>query len=120
MNDDTPGAPGVLGVPGAPESGEQGADLAAIRDLVLRAHPDTVPELIAGESITALLASVEPARDAYRRVLDAAQSAAGAPAPVAPTVPTVPAGSAPALVIDPDRLPPAEKIRRGLAGRTTP
>ncbi len=103
MNDDTP------------ESG--GDDLTAVRNLVLRAHPDTVPELIAGESIAALLASVEPAQEAYRRVLDTAQTAAGEPAPVAPTVPAVPAGSSPALVVDPDRLPPTEKIRRGLAAR---
>lgn len=105
MNDDTFGTP------------EPGDDLAAVRDLVLRAHPDTVPELISGDSISSLLASVEPAREAYRRVLDAVQVS---PAVPAVAVPAVPAGSAPALVVDPDRLPPTEKIRRGLAGRATP
>ena len=100
-----------------PNSG--GDDLTAVRELVLRAHPDTVSELIAGDSISALLASVEPAREAYRRVLGTAQTAAGAPAPAIPPVPTVPAGAAPALAVDPDRLPSTEKIRRGLAARTT-
>ena len=103
-----------------PNSG--GDDLTAVRELVLRAHPDTVSELIAGDSISALLASVEPAREAYRRVLGTAQTAAGAPAPAippVPTVPSVPAGAAPALAVDPDRLPSTEKIRRGLAARTT-
>ena len=65
MNDDT------LGVP------ESVDDLTAVRDVVLRAHPDTVPELIAGESISALLASVEPAREAYRRVLDTSRQPPG-------------------------------------------
>ena len=40
-------------------------DLDAVRDLVLRAHPDVVPELVAGDSVAALLASVEPVRSAY-------------------------------------------------------
>jgi hypothetical protein len=111
MNDDTPGVPGV------PESGEQGADLAAVRNLVLRAHPDTIPELIVGESVSALLASVDPAREAYRRALDSTQAAAGDQTRAAAFVPAVPAGAAPALVVDPDRLPPTEKIRRGLAAR---
>ena len=41
------------------------ADLGKVRELVLRAHPDVVPDLVAGSSVDELLASVEPARSAY-------------------------------------------------------
>lgn len=84
-----------------------GDDLDAIRDLVLRAHPDVVPELIGGDTVEALLASVEPARVAWQRLADRI----GAPV----TVPPVPAGGEPPVAIDPDRLSTGEKIRRGLA-----
>lgn len=83
-------------------------ELAAVRELVLRAHPDVVPELVAGSSVGELVASVEAAREAYRRVADAV----GAPAP-----PRVPAGDAPRVAVDAELLPAAEKIRRGLASR---
>ena len=93
-------------------------DLAAVRELALRAHPDVVPELVGGATVADLLASVEPARAAYRRIAEALPTVATpAPAPPRP-VPPVPAGDAPRLTLDPDHLPPAEKIRRGLAERT--
>jgi hypothetical protein len=96
-------------VPAEPETEAPAApDLVAIRQLVLRAHPEVVPELIAGESVEALLASVEPAEEAYRRL---AERLGRAPA----TAPSVPAGGERPLPIDPDRLPASEKIRRGLA-----
>jgi hypothetical protein len=91
-------------------------DLAAVREVVLRAHPDAVPELIAGDSITELLASVEPARAAYARVV-AAASPETPTSYVKPVAPVVPAGDAPVFAVDPDQLPPVEKIRRGLAGQ---
>ena len=87
-------------------------DLAAVRELVLRAYPETVPELVGGESVAAILGSVEPAAAAYRRIAEGV--AANAPAAVAPVVP---AGSAPAVALDPERLPSVEKIRRGLVAR---
>ena len=43
-------------------------DLGAVRELVLRAHSDVVPELVQGDSIQAILASVEPAQSAYTRI----------------------------------------------------
>lgn len=89
-----------------------GGDLAAVRELVLRAYPETVPELVGGESVEAILGSIEPAAAAYRRIAEGV--AAHAPAPVAPVVP---AGSAPAVAFDPERLPSVEKIRRGLVAR---
>jgi len=93
---------------------DPGSDVTAVRQLVLLAHPDTVPELVAGETVSALLASIEPARAAYQRVMDSVPVPV---APVAPVLPVAPAGAAPPLVVDPDRLPPGEKIRRGLAAR---
>jgi hypothetical protein len=84
-----------------------GTNLDAVRELVLRAHPDVVPEMIAGDSVEALLASVEPARAAWRQVADRIET------PAAP--PSVPAGGQPAVAVDPERLSASEKIRRGLA-----
>ena len=82
-------------------------DLTAVRELVLRAHPDVVPELIGGDSIDAVLASVEPAQAAYRRLAEAIGQSSPAP--------SVPAGGQRPVPVDPDRLPASEKIRRGLA-----
>lgn len=84
---------------------DAGPDLDAIRALVLRAHPDVVPELIAGETVEALLASVAPAQAAWQRLAERFGAA----------TPPVPAGGARPVAVDPDRLPPGEKIRRGLA-----
>jgi hypothetical protein len=92
-----------------------GSELAAVREVVLRAHPDVVPELVHGATVAEVLASIEPARAAYARI--AAQIG---PAPTASPVlpaPAIPAGGAGPVPIDPDRLPAPEKIRRGLASR---
>ena len=88
-------------------------ELAAVRELALRAHPDAVPELVTGASVGELMASLEPARAAYRRIAETVGQ--GAPPPV--VAPAVPAGDAPRLAVDVEALPAAEKIRRGLAGQ---
>ena len=93
-----------------PETRE--TELAAIRELVLRAHPDVVPELIAGDSIEALLASVGPAEAAYQRIAERFPQPAPPPPP-----PSVPAGGGQPALIDAERLPADEKIRRGLTTR---
>ena len=87
--------------------------LAAVRELALRAYPDAVPELVTGASVAEVMASVEPARAAYRRIAEAVGQAGPAATP-----PVVPAGDAPRLAVDVEALPAAEKIRRGLAGRS--
>ncbi|HEV2074374.1 MAG TPA: hypothetical protein VGR29_12110 [Thermomicrobiales bacterium] len=94
---------------GSPDSHDasQASDLEAVREMVLRAHPDVVPELVAGDSVAALLASVEPTRSAYARLAEAWSDAQ--PQPV-----SVPAGGGAPLPIDPEKIPSAEKIRRGL------
>ncbi len=86
-------------------------ELDAVRQVVLAAYPDSVPELIQGETVPALLASIEPARMAYARVAESVV------VPVqAVTPPVVPAGGGGA-VLDPGALPAAEKVRRGIAGQ---
>jgi hypothetical protein len=85
-------------------------DLTAVRDLILRAHPDVVPELVTGSTVAELTASVETARAAYAAVVGRQPATASTP-------PVVPAGGA-TVVIDPTSLPAAEKIRRGIANRT--
>ncbi len=96
-------------------------DLAAVRELALRAHPDTVPELVGGATVAEIVASLEPARAAYRRAAEHAGGSAGGtnarPITAGARVPPVPAGDAPRAVVDPDQLSAAEKIRRGLAER---
>ena len=82
-------------------------ELATVRDLVLRAHLDVVPDLVMGASVAELVASVEPARAAFRRVAESVREVA----------PRVPAGDTPVLAVDVGHLPAAEKIRRGLATR---
>ena len=96
----------------ATEAGSAAEDLSRVRELALRAYPETVPELVGGETVEAILGSIEPAAAAYRRIAEGV--AANAPAPV---IPVGPAGSAPAVALDPERLPSVEKIRRGLVAR---
>lgn len=94
------------------ENTQETNDIDAVRAMVLNAYPDCVPELVHGETVSEVLASVEPARSAYARV--AARVAA--PVELAPVPPVVPAGGGSA-VIDPSDLPAAEKVRRGIATR---
>jgi hypothetical protein len=86
-------------------------ELDAIRALVIRAHPDVVPELVTGETVADLLASVEPARAAWTRLAERLNERPSAPAVVETSVP---AGGGAPMAIDPDRMPASEKIRRGL------
>lgn len=106
--DDAPSPHDPDEVPAEAIASEDSApDLTAVRELVLRAHPDVVPELVTGDSVADLIASVEPARAAYARL--ATSLAETRPAPT-----SVPAGGGGPIPLDPDRLPAAEKIRRGL------
>ena len=92
---------------------ETGADLregsiGIIRDLVLKANPDLVPEMVRGETLTELMTSVEPARAAYQRIVEAVRSRGRTTAPV------VPAGGAVSPVAI-DDLTADGLIKRGLA-----
>ena len=100
------------------------AELGRVRDLVLQAHPDVVPDLVRGASLDELLASVEPARSAYQQVAErvrgshaVAHAASDVSAPVTTvSPPSVPAGGT-ATVVDPGTLSPTTKIARALADR---
>lgn len=92
-------------------------EVARLRDLVVQAHPDVVPELVVGSSLDELLASVETARAAYGRVEERVK--AGQPENAGaekPAVPVVPAGGG-VHVADVDNLAPKTKIARALQGR---
>ena len=112
------------------------ADLSKVRELVLKAHPDVVPDLIAGGSVDELIASVEPARTAYQRIAEQVRSAEssvvsrqsavnpdlasgndpGASSPAVMQPPQVPAGGG-ATVVDPGDLAPTSNIAQALAAR---
>lgn len=64
--------------------------LTVVRDLIVRNNPDLVPDLVRGETLADLLASVGPAREAYRRIAEA----------VAAVAPVVPAGGVGVEVIE--------------------
>ena len=102
-----------------------GTDLTKVRDLVLKAHPDVVPDLVRGSSVDELIASVEPARTAYQRIADQVRSTESSVVSLESEVtsdltvaqpPAVPAGGA-ATVVDPADLAPTSKIARALAER---
>lgn len=101
-------------------------DIAAVRELVLKAHPNVVPELVRGVSVAELTASIPAAEEAYQRIAAALTGAnaaqeqeteSGASPDAAGvdsvTPPAVPAGGG-ANAIDWDKIPATEKIRRGL------
>jgi len=91
----------------ATEAGEDAAmDLDGVRELILKAYPEIVPELLAGDSVDGLLASVPAAREAYTRI--ATEIHEQAPAPI-------PTGSGRRAPIDPEGLSPESKIRAGLS-----
>ena len=90
-----------------PAGDEGGDELAGVRELILKAYPDAVAELVAGESVDALLASVPAARAAYAQV--AATIRAQTPAPV-----QIPTGSGRRPALDPEGLSPEAKIQAGL------
>lgn len=92
-----------------PETPDAPDELALARELVLKAHPETVQELVAGHSLAELLASVPAAEAAYARI---AQATRGATNPAA----TVPGGGAVrSAAVNVEGLGPLAKIRAGLS-----
>jgi hypothetical protein len=99
----------------APEPAS-GVDLGRVRDLILAANPDVIPELVAGDSFEALMASVEPAKEAYQNVAQRfQQQPQGQQQPTA-----VPAGQplGRQYVINIEELSLAAKIAEGLRRRS--
>lgn len=92
---------------GRPEEPQGQDDAALLRELIVRANPDVVPELVQGASLREMLDSLPAARAAYARIAEAT-AAAASPAPV-------PSGNA-IRSREPNRadLSPAAKVRAGL------
>lgn len=97
--------------PAAPEP-TGAVELGKIRELVLAAHPDVVPEMVQGDTIDDLMASVEPAREAYQRIAGEAAERTGTPQP-APKVAAQP-GQRGTTLVDVESLSPLGKISEGL------
>jgi hypothetical protein len=85
-------------------------ELRLARELVLRAHPEIVQELVTGASLAEMLASVPAAEAAYARVVAAVRDSAGRE-----TATAVPGGGAVrSAPINLDGLGPMAKIRAGI------
>jgi hypothetical protein len=104
-------SPEQSGAPGPEPDATPALAIDVVRDLVLRAYPDVVPELVRGETLDDLLSSIEPASTAYISL------AARFDKPAVHSPEPVPAGATPPVPIDIDRLPTAEKLRRGISER---
>jgi len=102
-----PAGAATPGVTPDPRETVPDAELESVRELIVRAYPDIVPELLAGESVGDLIASVPAARAAYARVAESVRAQPPAP---------IPAGGGRRPPHDPDSLPPEVKIRIGLRG----
>lgn len=80
-----------------------------LRDLVLRAHPDVVPELVQGATVQELLASLPLARAAWTNALERARQV------MTPAETAIPAGgTVRTTTLDPAGLSPLAKIRAGM------
>jgi hypothetical protein len=88
------------------EDGEalRGESIGIVRELILKANPDLVADMVRGETLTELMDSVEPARAAYQRIVETVRSVA----------PVVPAGGAGGAMVIED-LSADGLIKRGLA-----
>lgn len=110
------GAEGGTSPEPTPDADRTGSfDLSAVRNLILQAHPDTVPELVAGANFDELMGSVEVAKAAYQRIVDATRAARTASAATAPKIPA--GGSQRQLTPNVEELSPAAKISEGLRRR---
>lgn len=101
----------------APAAASSALDLAAVRELAIAAHPQAVPELIRGDSVEEIMASIPAAREAYERIAQRV-TPADAAAALAAGLPEAAHGSPVRTVaVDPEVLSPASKIRYGLEAR---
>ena len=96
---------------GTDESQTHHGDIASVRELILGAFSDLVPELVGGSTVGELIASVDVARKAFAAVSHQIKSTAARPV-------SVPAG-APARNQTPPmaELSPSAKITEGLRQR---
>jgi hypothetical protein len=93
---------------------DAGHEIQQLRDLIVRAHPDSVPELLQGGSLAELLASLPAAQAAFARVAEAARSGA---VEAAGNVPVAAGAALRSLEPHAEGLSPLAKIRVGLTRR---
>lgn len=103
---------------------ETTSELSKVRELILSAFPDLVPELVSGQTVDDLISSVDVARDAFKAVAERIGSSestgAGVTVAATGTAPRVPAGGGAArqFVVNIEELSPSAKIAEGLRQRT--
>lgn len=86
------------------ENAGDGSD--PLRELVMRAYPDVVPELLSGETVEEMLASLPAAQEAYGRIVAETRVAHPEPVPAG--------GGGRAFPMDVASMSPGLKIREGL------
>ncbi|HRA33015.1 MAG: hypothetical protein V9F06_01460 [Thermomicrobiales bacterium] len=83
-----------------------GDDAALLRDLIVQANPDVIPELVQGASLREMLDSLPAARAAFARVAEVT---------AATTTPPVPSGNViRSRELNLADLGPAAKVRAGI------
>jgi hypothetical protein len=80
------------------------AERETLRATLAAAHPDVIPELIGGETVGEIVASLETARAAYRRTIERTQAA----------TPVAAGGGGRPVAVDVTKLSPLAKIAMGL------
>lgn len=98
---------------GPRSSTNPGLNLTRIRDLIIMAHEDVVPELVMGETFDELLASIEPARQAFQQVVERIIR----PAPRPGQIPAGQPGRSATRDSETASLNPGAKIAEGLRRR---
>ncbi len=105
-----------IGDPATAEAGTGGAAQFAVlsaderqtlRATLAAAHPDTVPELIGGETVGEMVASLETAKAAYQRTIERTKAA----------MPVAAGGGGRPVSVDVSKLSPLAKISMGLTQR---
>jgi hypothetical protein len=103
----------AIGGPAAADAGTGGAATYAalsaderqtLRATLAEAHPDTIPQLIDGETVGEMVASLTTAKAAYQRAVEQANAAA----------PVAAGGGGRPISVDVSKLSPLAKISLGL------
>jgi hypothetical protein len=105
-----------IGGPATADAGTGGAaryatlsadERQTLRATLAAAHPDTIPQLIDGETVGEMVASIATAKAAYQRAIEQAKTA----------VPVAAGGGGRPVGMDPAKLSPLAKISLGLQGQ---
>ncbi len=104
-----------IGGPATADAGTGGAahyavlsadERQTLRATLVSAHPDTIPELIGGETVGEMVASLETAKAAYQRAIERTRAA----------MPVAAGGGGRPVSVDVTKLSPLAKISVGLKG----